>query len=97
MSFICKESDILFIDKELFTYENKEFAERYTALYRDGHSQATNENSLATDNRTDTTGQADKEKVLKSCSPLPEKTFKGRPYSEIIDAWWKRNGGKGDL
>ena len=43
MSFICKESDILFIDKELFTYENKEFAERYTALYRDGHSQGTRE------------------------------------------------------
>ncbi len=39
MSFICKESDILFINKELFTYENKEFAERYDALYRDGHSQ----------------------------------------------------------
>ena len=39
MSFICKESDILFIDKELFTYENKAFAERYTAVYRDGHSQ----------------------------------------------------------
>ena len=87
MSYVCKESDILYLDKELFTYENKAFSERYTALYRDGHSQATNEN------RTDTTGQADKEKVLKSCSPLPEKTFKGRPYSEIIDAWWKRNGG----
>ena len=43
MSFICKESDILFINKELFTYENKAFSERYTALYRDGHSQATNE------------------------------------------------------
>ena len=42
MSFICKESDILFINNELFTYENKEFSERYTALYRDGHSQATN-------------------------------------------------------
>ena len=41
MSFLCKESDILYIDKELFTYENKEFSERYTALYRDGHSQAT--------------------------------------------------------
>ena len=41
MSFICKESDILYIDKELFTYENKEFSERFTALYRDGHSQAT--------------------------------------------------------
>ena len=43
MSFICKESDILYIDKELFTYENKEFAERYDALYRDGHSQGTRE------------------------------------------------------
>ena len=43
MSYICKESDILYIDKELFTYENKEFAERYNALYRDGHSQATRE------------------------------------------------------
>ena len=41
MSFICKESDILYIDKELFTYENKEYGERYTALYRDGHSQGT--------------------------------------------------------
>ena len=43
MSFICKESDILYIDKELFTYENKEFSERYTVLYRDGHSQGTKE------------------------------------------------------
>ena len=46
MSYICKESDILYLDKELFTYENKAFGERYTALYRDGHSQATNENHL---------------------------------------------------
>ena len=38
MSFICKESDILFIDKELFTYENKEFAEKYNTEYRAGHS-----------------------------------------------------------
>jgi hypothetical protein len=38
MSFICKESDILFIDKELFTYENKEFAEKYDAEYRAGNS-----------------------------------------------------------
>ena len=45
-------------------------------------------------NRTDTTGQADKEKVLKSCSPLPEKTFKGVPYSEIIAEWWRQNGGE---
>ncbi|MBR6843276.1 MAG: hypothetical protein IKM77_13380 [Prevotella sp.] len=41
MSFICKNLDILYLDKDLFTYENKEFAERYDALYRNGHSQAT--------------------------------------------------------
>ena len=40
MSFICKESDILFINKELFTYENKEFSSKYDAEYRAGHSGA---------------------------------------------------------
>ena len=38
MSFICKESDILYMDKELFTYENKDFAEKYDAEYRAGNS-----------------------------------------------------------
>ena len=38
MSFICKETDIMYLDKELFTYEDKEYAERYDAVYRDGHS-----------------------------------------------------------
>lgn len=41
MSFICKEEDILYLDKELFTYENKEFAEKYDESYRIGQSQAT--------------------------------------------------------
>ena len=40
MSFICKESDILYMDKELFTYENKEFAEKYDVEYRAGNSRA---------------------------------------------------------
>ena len=47
MSFICKERDILYIDKELFTYENKEFAEKYNHLYREGHSQATKQATLS--------------------------------------------------
>ena len=83
MSFICKESDILFIDKELFTYENKEFAERYNALYRDGRSQGTNEINSGKDCLgTDSTDL-----------PCQKMSFKGVPYSEIIDEWWKRNGG----
>ncbi len=47
MSFICKESDILYIDKELFTYENKEFAEKYNAEYRAGHSGVTKADAFA--------------------------------------------------
>ena len=88
MSFICKESDILFIDKELFTYENKEFAERYNALYRDGRSGAS-PNPLQKEGAIETVSEC----------PLPLEgdrgrlLFKGVPYSEIIDEWWKRNGG----
>ena len=47
MSFICKESDILFINKELFTYENKDFAEKYDAEYRAGHSGAATNDGVA--------------------------------------------------
>ena len=86
MSFICKESDILFIDKELFTYENKEFAERYTALYRDGHSQA----ERTMDEVRGKTEEGDAVRVH-PCPSVPK--FKNIPYSEIIDAWWEKNGG----
>ncbi len=41
MSFVCKEEDILFINKELFTYENQKFAEKFNDQYRDGHSNPT--------------------------------------------------------
>ena len=57
MSFICKESDILYIDKELFTYENKEFAEKYNAEYRAGHSGVTQADVVA--HHTDKQGAVD--------------------------------------
>ena len=76
MSYICKESDILFIDKELFTYENKEFGEKYDADYREGHS-------MATDIRTNRTESA--EKVVKSCSPLQEIKWRGYDIQSIIN------------
>ena len=100
MSFICKESDILYMDKELFTYENKEFSERYTALYRDGHSQGSKENNLGTDftdlhgcNNSAGDNKSSVSQNESRVNPCQEKEFKGRPYSEIIDEWWKRNGG----
>ena len=88
MSYVCKESDILYIDKELFTYENKEFAEKYEPEYRANHSGATKTDVVAparVEQKPVESGQVAAESV-----PL---SFKGRPYSEIIDEWWKRNGG----
>jgi hypothetical protein len=41
MSFICKETDILFINnEELFNYENNDFSEKYNDAYRGGSSQS---------------------------------------------------------
>ena len=97
MSFICKETDILYLDKELFTYENKEFGERYNALYRDGHSAAERTNTkvvLTNTNLTNLTNNEAPKDSCNSCNSCSEKTFKGIPYSEIINEWWKRNGGE---
>ena len=90
MSFICKESDILFIDKELFTYENKEFGERYDALYRDGHSAAENNYSKEPRNQ----GIKNPEFLNSLDKKEGELAFKGIPYSDIISEWWKMNGGE---
>ena len=83
MSYICKESDILYLDKELFTYENKDYSDRFTALYRDGHSQATKE---------------DKTVICQTPPVVDERnaslSFKGVPYEEIIAEWWRQNGGE---
>ncbi|MBR1411039.1 MAG: hypothetical protein IJ580_08080 [Prevotella sp.] len=41
-AFMTTADDIISINEEkLFAYENKEFTQRYNALYRDGHSQGT--------------------------------------------------------
>ena len=92
MSFICKESDILYLDKELFTYENKAFAERYNALYQDGHSQATREDySKELRNQEKDVPKFPDSLDNKNSS---ERTFKGIPYADIISAWWQHNGGE---
>ena len=102
MSFICKETDILYLDRELFTYENKAYGEKYDALYRDGHSQGTEE--IAADYHGLTRTIEIRESLRKSAatensdspceSAAVEKKFKGIPYSEIISEWWQRNGGE---
>ncbi len=41
LSFICTEEDLLFLDKEIFSYENQAYSERWNQAYRQGHSEAT--------------------------------------------------------
>ncbi len=96
MSFICKESDILFIDKELFTYENKEFGERYDALYRDGHSAAERKSAKSAESARETTTSRENNEgsQISQMTQINERSFKGIPYSEIISEWWQRNGGE---
>ena len=93
MSFICKESDILYLDKELFTYENKEFAERYDALYRDGRSQGIHGG--------DTQGTGTQ--CSASCAQMfqspcvteyeQELNYHGVEYERICEAWQAAQGG----
>ena len=81
MSFICKESDILYLDKELFTYENKEFAEKYDAEYRAGRSGAAAPAAVASQKTESGAGNGrdvDAENV-----PL---TWRGYDLQSIIDA-----------
>ena len=96
MSFICKESDILYLDKELFTYENKAYGELYDEEYRNGHSQQTHPQPLSvSEGSGQTQGQVStKNNPSDPSDPCSGKSFKGIPYSEIIAEWWKRNGGE---
>ena len=86
MSFICKESDILYLDKELFTYENKAFAERYNALYRDGHSQATNASDKTNTNLTNLTNKGEQDDSCNSCNSCSEIKWRGYSVQSIVDA-----------
>ena len=82
MSFICKETDIMYLDKELFTYEDKEYDEQFSALYRNGSSQATKK-ILTNTNLTNLTNK-EKEKDF---------NYHGISYKTICEAWQTAQGG----
>ena len=100
MSFICKETDILYLDKELFTYEDKKYAERYDAVYRDGHSAAERTNTkkiLTNTNLTNLTNNEALKNSSDSCNSCSEKdenfNYHGISYKTICEAWQTAQGG----
>ena len=100
MSFICKEEDILFIDKELFTYENKEYGERFDALYRDGRSQGKTKNggcaqrsqSPCDESPSDAPSDTE-EKITLEKNEEGEYCYHGVKFREICEAWQASQGG----
>ena len=76
MSFICKESDILYLDEELFTYENPDFGKKYDEAYRAGDSGAT-PHQLPRGGEKEVPPRGDLEGV----------TYHNIPYQKIVAAW----------
>ena len=98
MSFICKEEDILFINKEMFTYENKEFSSRYDNQYRDGRSAETIKTTQAElgekttqaelrEKTTQTTQTTEEEKSCTSCSSCLQETETKLSSKETENKW----------
>ena len=92
MSFICKESDILFIDKELFMYENKAYGEKYDQEYRDGHSQET-KTKTNTDLADGTDNPSNPSNPCSENNNEENLRYHGIEYKEICEAWQTAQGG----
>ena len=84
MSFICKETDVLFLDNELFTYENKEYGERYDEDYRNGCSKETN---------TDLTDRTDGGMSKETNTDLTDRTDRGMSKDATTDLTDRTDGG----
>ena len=104
-AFQTTDEDIILINEEkLFTYENEEFGKKFNDSYHAGHSQCTIDVDKARAdyglNPTVQTAGEDQQPVSggdggdqRDVEPLMELSFKGMPYSTIIDEWWQQNGG----
>lgn len=73
-SFAPQEDEILYINDNIFEYQNEEYEKLFGEQYRDGRCKT--------------------EDVR--CQPSAinhQPSYKGIPYTKIIDEWWKRTGG----
>ena len=99
MSFVSRKEDILFINEELFTYENKEFAEKYNSQYRGGNSQP----ALTSDDKPAVAAvhaAADDLPLAdgadghgapsgEECADAGRLTYRGVAVADIVRAWMK--------
>jgi len=89
------------ITRVFFTTTNEQLLFLDDAIFENTESIPNTDSTDGTENtNTNLTNLTDIENTAQhscdlsdSCSEKELPCFKGRPYSEIIDEWWKRNGG----
>ena len=96
-AFMTTAEDIISINEEkLFTYENKEFGEKFNAEYRAGHSQPTISGRILPLSRGSQRGseqgncKADQTTPPDGTPPNSggeEDTYHGVPYAKIVEVW----------
>lgn len=109
-SYVMAKSYILFIDDELFTYNQpltKFDNERSKNLFRSGGAASNAGASNSSDNnlfsaqnaggnpvQNDETSDGDNGHIDWEHNSQGELTYKGVPYKEIIKVWWEKVGGE---
>ena len=89
-AFLTASEDILLINEEkLFTYENKDFGEKYNSQYRAGKSQPTIKTHPQPLSVSDGSGRSQGSEL--SSLPIQGEQggglYNGVPYAKIIEAW----------
>ena len=78
-SFAPQQEEILFINDAIFEYQNEEFDKRYGEVYRGGIK-----------------GHTESTEITENSQPSdisPQTSYKGIPFSDIINEYWRRTGG----
>ncbi len=81
-AFLTTEQDIISISDELFTYENKEFAELYEEQYRNGNSSPSKGSAGVQKCKS-----ADESTDAKRSTLNAKLEYHGVPYAKIVEAW----------
>ena len=88
-SFAPQEDEILYINDNIFEYQNDEYEKLFGEQYRKGQKTLSNSPCLGGEQGLRTDGL----KPLPSTGEDGRGLYRGIPYSKIIDEWWKRTGG----
>ena len=89
-SFAPQEDEILYINDGIFEYQNEEYEKLFGEQYRKGQKTLSNSPCLGGEQGLRTDGL----KPLPSTGEDGRGLFRGIPYSDIIDEWWRRTGGE---